>query len=242
MWTQRLRQPEVMDDPDLAASEHLSALRGLQRIHRLTGTIGRFWQPIERILDAGQCRELSLLDVGCGDGWIMRQLWQRARRRGCQLRLHACDFSPRALDSCAQACRADEIPVELHQVDITRAGLPITADIVINSLFLHHFSDEQVVELLRQFQRAATRILVVEDLLRTPLGYGLCWLGVHAVTRSRVVHTDGPLSVQAAFTLPEMRVMLEAAGLRTARVRRCWPERVLITQECQYAGRESRPA
>lgn len=242
MWTQRLRQPEVMDDPDLAASEHRSALRGLQRIHRLTGTIGHLWHPIARSMRAGHSRELSLLDVGCGDGWIMRQLWRLARRRGCQLRLHACDFSSRALDLCGQACRAEDIPVELHQVDITRDRLPITADIVINSLFLHHFSDEQVVELLRQFQQAAKRLLVVEDLLRTPLGYGLCWLGVHAVTRSRVVHTDGPLSVRAAFTLPEMRALLEAAGLSTARVRRCWPERVLITQECQHAGRESRSA
>lgn len=230
----RLVQPEIMDDPQLDARQHAAALRGLRRIHTWTGTVGRLWRPIEQLIVAQGLRELSVLDVGCGDGWILRQLHRRAARRGCQLRLIGCDFSPRAVEWCRRAGDSLGPPIEVHQVDVTRSGLPEVADVVISCFFLHHFRDPQVISIVANMAAAAGRLVVIEDLVRSRWGYALCCLGVQLFSRCRVVHEDGPLSVRAAFSPAELRALLAAAGLPTANVRRCWPERLVVS--CAVAG------
>ncbi len=229
MFGKRDLQPEIMDDPSLDLQQHALALRGLQRIHALSGTLGRLWKPLKSLIQANSLQTLSIMDVGCGDGLLLRQLWTKARRIGCDLRLVGCDFSSRALEFTQRACQQSGIPIDLYQVDITRQPLPVAADVLINSLFLHHFCESHVVQILEQFAAVAQRLVLIEDLLRSRLGYGICWLGVRTLTRSRVVHIDGPLSVRAAFSIVEMRKLLNQAGLSRAVIQQRWPERILIS-------------
>lgn len=217
-----------MDDPSLSDAEHVAALQGLARIHRLTGTVGRFWRSIERLCRAQPTRQLSVMDVGCGDGLLLRKLARRADIEGLSLRLIGCDFSSRALERCQREATADNLSIELHQLDVTNDPLPQPADVIINSLFLHHFSDAQVIEILQHFRVQARKLIVIEDLLRTPLGYGLCWLGTRLLTRSHVVHVDGLLSVRAAFSMAEMQALLRQAGMSDANIYKHWPERFMV--------------
>ncbi|MEO8271245.1 MAG: hypothetical protein ABI557_16100, partial [Aureliella sp.] len=82
---------------------------------------------------------------------------------------------------------------------------------------------------------AARRLVLIEDLLRSRLGFVLCWAGVRLLTRSKVVHIDGPLSVRAAFTLREIKGLLNEAGWSDAQLSQRWPERFLI----QYRPEQS---
>lgn len=236
----RCVQPEIMDDPNLSEAEHLAALQGLARVHRLTGTAGRLWRPIERLFHEQNARQLSIMDVGCGDGLLLRKLARRATAKGLSLRLIGCDFSPRALDLCQREAAAENLAIELHQVDVTSASLPHAADVIINSLFLHHFSEPQVIAILQQFRAQARGLVVVEDLLRSRLGYGLCWLGVHLLTRSRVVHVDGLLSVRAAFSMSEMQPILQQAGMSSAKIYKHWPERFMFEWSPAAGGIDAR--
>ncbi|MCA9159847.1 MAG: methyltransferase domain-containing protein [Planctomycetales bacterium] len=217
-----------MDDPDLDANEHIAALGGLRRIHALSGTLGRFWRPLQQLIQPDQLRHLSVMDVGCGDSLLLRQLYRKSQQHDCTLHLIGCDFSARALELSRQACQREEVPIDLHQVDVTRQALPATADVVINSLFLHHFDSSDVVHILASMATAARRLVLIEDLLRSRLGYVLCWAGVRLLTRSRVVHFDGPLSVRAAFTMQEINGLLNQAHWTGAQLVRRWPERFLI--------------
>lgn len=242
MLTTRCRQPEVMDDPLLEMSEHTAALMGLQRIHALSGTLGRMWRPIKKLIDTQQLRQLRVLDVGCGDSLLLRQLYHRAAKRGCSLHVIGCDFSERALELSELACQRERVPIELHHIDVTKQPLPTTADVVINSLFLHHFEVGDVLRILELMSAAGNRLVLIEDLLRSRLGFVLCWGGVRLLTRSRVVHIDGPLSVRAAFTLPEIRDLLYRAGWTDAYAAACWPQRFLIHYQPQSAGVHRAPS
>ena len=53
--------------------------------------------------------------------------------------------------------------------------------------------------------------------------------GSRLLTRSPIVHVDGPLSVRAAFTVAEARQLAERAGLSGATIRRHWPQRFLLS-------------
>ena len=196
------------------------------------------WRPIQKLIADERLSQLSIMDVGCGDSLLLRQLYHRALRQGCELHLIGCDFSARALELSSLACQSEHVPIELHQVDVTTQPLPTTADVVINSLFLHHFEPTDVVRILASMSAASQRLVIIEDLLRSRLGYALCWLGVRLLTRSKVVHIDGPLSVRAAFTLDEIGELLSQAAWSGARVVQRWPERFVI----QYQSSQAVPA
>jgi SAM-dependent methyltransferase len=91
-------------------------------------------------------------------------------------------------------------------------------DFVFSSLFLHHFSDEQVVELFRNFRAVARRAVLAIDLERGPLAYYFIpatkWLfGWHDISLY-----DGPVSVRAAFKKDELLSLAHCSGLAEARV------------------------
>jgi hypothetical protein len=79
--------------------------------------------------------------------------------------------------------------------------------------------------------QAARRLIVVNDLSRSRLGYFVAQVACRTITRSDVVRVDGPRSVAAAFRPCEARRLAQRAGLPGARVRRRWPFRFLLTWE-----------
>ena len=107
---------------------------------------------------------------------------------------------------------------------------------MICSLFLHHFEEPQVVKILQKLDQAANRFALVHDLRRTNLGYVLCWIGVHALTTSHVVRTDGLLSVRAAFSVAEIKQMFETAGIKNTRCTTGWPQRFTVSWPKQGAN------
>jgi SAM-dependent methyltransferase len=123
-------------------------------------------------------------------------------------------------------------PVEFAMLDVLHDPLPAGFDVVTTSLFLHHLDDMQAVALLEKMGRAAQRLVLVNDLARCRLGYLAAWLGTRVLSRSPIVHVDGPRSVEAAFTLAEAQQLAEAAGLHGASVAWRWPWRFLLTWEC----------
>jgi 2-polyprenyl-3-methyl-5-hydroxy-6-metoxy-1,4-benzoquinol methylase len=118
--------------------------------------------------------------------------------------------------------------VHFFQRDVIIDGIPNKFDAIICSLFLHHLDENEASHLLRQMADSARYLLLVNDLERSRLGYVLATLGARALTRSRVVHVDGPLSVRAALSTTEALDLAERAGLKGSTVVRRWPCRYLL--------------
>lgn len=227
--TDRDLQPEIMDRPDLPADRHQKALRGLARVNVLSRTAGNIWRPIRDLARRNGLRELSLLDVASGGGDVACDLHRLAAADGIRLRVTGYDISPVAVEAAAR--RAAEVGAdarfEIHDV-FTSPPEP-AFDVVTSSLFLHHLTEPQAVEVLSWMRQSCRRMLVVSDLLRTWLGYTTAKIVVKLVTRSEVVHYDGPQSVAGAFRMDEARRLAEAAGLTDAELRKIWPFRFLLT-------------
>jgi hypothetical protein len=107
--------------------------------------------------------------------------------------------------------------------------LPDDYDVLLNSLFLHHLEEADAVLMLRRAAAATRRFLLVSDLTRGPLGLVLAYVGTRMLTRSSIVHFDGPVSVRGAFTPAELRSLANQAGLVNATVSRGWPCRMFLT-------------
>jgi 2-polyprenyl-3-methyl-5-hydroxy-6-metoxy-1,4-benzoquinol methylase len=230
----RRLQPEVMDQPDLEQARHWHALSGLARINWLSGSAGIVWPSIRQVAEELDRRPLRLLDVACGAGDLCIALHHRAARDGLRLELHGVDISSQALEYARKRAEAARAKVHFFQHDVLSIDWPSEYDLVFSSLFLHHLTEEQAVSLLKRMARAARKLLLISDLARSRLGWMTAYLVTRLVTTSDVVHTDGPRSVEAAFTPEEALNLASRAGLQNATVVRRWPFRFLLTWKPEW--------
>jgi hypothetical protein len=95
---------------------------------------------------------------------------------------------------------------------------PSSFHVVHASLFLHHLPDIEVLTVLAQLDRLATRAVVWSDLVRSPL----CRALVHAATlhAPAIVKHDARVSERAAFTRREALDLARRAGLTRPRYTR----------------------
>lgn len=199
----RTIRPEVLDT--LPPDQARASLGDLVRINRVWGGHSTLRKLLKRTVSDGQT--FSVLDVGAASGDMgacIRQWYPRAS-------VTALDYVPSHLGNSPEgrvAGDAFRLPFR-----------PGSFDYVFCSLFLHHFPDEKVVELLRNFRVAARRAVLVIDLERNPIPYYfISWshplLGWDPVT----VH-DGPISVEAAFHRKELESLARQAGLHNVQAR-----------------------
>lgn len=212
----RERVAEWMDDPALAPGDHDLALRGLARLNAISRAHRLLW-PRVRALAARCGRPLRVLDLATGGGDQPARLDALARRHGVRLHWILSDCSAHALERAHARAVACGVRCEAVRVDALREPLP-EADLVVNSLFLHHFDPDDATRILAAMRRAARLAVGVTDLRRTRPAFGLVWLGSRLLTRSPVVHHDAAASVRAAHEPAEIRALLAGAGLDDATV------------------------
>ena len=217
---------ELMDDPMLPERDHALALRGLQRINAVSRTATTFFHQLLQLMGDDPSRPRRVLDVACGDGDTTVLLSKLARKHGLPWQVSGCDLSERAVSYAKTKANRQSIDTTFFQADALRDLDLQGYDAVVNSLFLHHLNDEQVAMFLRRLRDA--RHVVISDLIRSKRAYAVTWLGVRLLSRSHVVHIDGPLSVRAALTKGEMREAVNQAGLVGATVQSAWPMRQLV--------------
>jgi 2-polyprenyl-3-methyl-5-hydroxy-6-metoxy-1,4-benzoquinol methylase len=224
-----------MDQPGLDVCRHHDALRGLARINFWSGSARLLWPALRALARETAPEPVRVLDVATGGGDVPIRLWHKARRSGVALAITGCDINPQAVAYAqAQAARAGAA-VRFFVWDARAPSPPPSPEggrayhAVTCSLFLHHLAADEAVSLLRRMGALAGRMVLVNDLVRSRAGFVLAYVGTRLLSASPVVHTDGPRSVEAAFTRTEALDLARRAGLAGAVVERRWPCRFLLT-------------
>ena len=245
--TKRHRQSELMDAPDLNSQDHRQALIGLRRVNWWSGTAGILVTAIVREF-AGITGRVKILDIASGGGDQVVEVTRRLVRQGLNVDVDGCDISSTAVAHatdhavrcgfsqredgrlvCPEGGSADGT-IHFFQTDVLAvAPAAESYDVVMCTLFLHHLDEPQAMQLLNVMQKATRQLILVDDLRRTRLGYLLAWAGCRLLTRCRIVHVDGPLSVQGAFTDSEVRNLARQSGLDGIQLSTHWPQRFLLS-------------
>jgi ubiquinone/menaquinone biosynthesis C-methylase UbiE len=110
-----------------------------------------------------------------------------------------------------------------------------SVDYIITTHFFHHLTDDQIVAVLKEFDRVARRGIIVNDLLRNRRA--LFWIKLFTLGANRYVKYDGPQSVRKAFTVAEIETLARRAGLDWLRVRRHFAHRLTLAGERPAQGR-----
>jgi SAM-dependent methyltransferase len=218
-----------MDQPGLDAGDHARALRGLGRINRISRSAAILWPAILGLAAGCGGEPIRILDLACGGGDVPIALARRAAHWGLGVRIVGCDVSSVAVGFARAAAAARGVPVRFLVQDVLGEPIPEGYDVVMCSLFLHHLGEDEAVRLLSRMAGATRRLILVNDLLRSQLGYLLAWAGCRLLSRSPIVHHDGPVSVASAFSLAEVRALAQRAGLEGVRLTQHWPRRFLLS-------------
>ncbi len=219
---------EIMDQPGLDQGQVSQALDGLRRINALSGSVAALWREVRAVVPADSRGTLTLLDVATGAGDIPIGLLCRARNAGIPLAVEACDKNPAVVALATERATRAGCAVRVFVQDVC-GDFPLRRyDVVTCSLFLHHLTDGEALLLLRRLAAATGRLLLVSDLNRSLRGWWLARTATRLLTRSPIVHTDAPRSVENAFSMGEIKALAAQAGLQGARLRPQWPQRWLL--------------
>lgn len=215
---------EQMDAADLPADVYARVLADLDRVNRVTLAA----RPTLGFLNRAVTGPFRLLDVGYGDGGMLRQVARWAKRRGIACELVGIDLNVRS-EAVARA-RTDPATVIDYRTGDYAALAHEPWDIIISSLVTHHMDDAERLAFLRFMEDQARMGWFVNDLHRHGFAYhGYPWLarllGVHPIVRQ-----DGQLSIARSFVSDEWRAMLAAAHISDARIERVFPFRLCVSR------------
>jgi 2-polyprenyl-3-methyl-5-hydroxy-6-metoxy-1,4-benzoquinol methylase len=172
----------------------------------------------------------TVLEVGCGGGDVLASLARASARAGIDVRLVGLDRDPRAVARARQTLASyPNARVQQGSID-DLARLADASDYVFCNHVLHHVPPDEVVPVLRKLRLAARRRLLVNDLERSAVAYGLYTLLAGVAFRRSFVYADGRLSIRKGFRVPELQTACVQAGFPPGfRVDHVAPWRVVIT-------------
>ncbi len=225
--TRRVEREEEMDELTLPDARYARVLTHLARINRLTLAARPTLSFVARVAARYPHRPLKILDVGFGDGGMLRAIARYGAKLGIALDLTGIDLNPRS-ESVARANHTADLPPIRYLTGDYRDLAGQGWDIILSSLVTHHMSDAERGAFLRFMEDEAAAGWFVNDLhrLRFPFaGYPL--LATCAMV-DPIVRRDGQLSIARSFRSGEWQAMLDDAGIDGALVQRWFPYRLCV--------------
>ena len=220
----RSQAVERMDAEDLPATVLADVLADLAQVNAVTMAARPTLGFLKRAV--GTRPSFRLLDVGFGDGDMLRRIARWAVRRGVAAELVGIDLNPNSAPAARRRTAADAaIDYRTGDYrDLAGQGW----DVVVSSLVAHHMTHDQLVAFLRFMEAEAALGWLVNDLHR----HGFAHAGYPLLARlfgwHEIVRHDGRLSIARSYRLAEWPPILREAGIADARVFRQFPFRLCV--------------
>jgi 2-polyprenyl-3-methyl-5-hydroxy-6-metoxy-1,4-benzoquinol methylase len=219
----RSEETEIMDDFNIHGAELEQALISIARINQLLGGNRLTINAVDKIVSAsGKDKRVKIVDLGCGNGDMLRALSKLAAKKKY-------NFSMTGVDANSFTVQhAKSLSVAYPEISYTCANLldpdfiPEECDIILFTLTLHHFTDEQIITLLQKSAQHARLAIVINDLERSRLSYILFSLVSKIFRLNRMNDTDGKLSILRGFTKKELDILARKMNFKNYSIRWKW--------------------
>ncbi len=222
---------ELMDDPCCSEELLLRTVKQFASINRLVAryrTILKRWVLADMLMEPN--RSYHLVDMGAGGCDIGVWLLHTARTLGLNLRITACDLDQRIIDY-ARATYGHIDGLTIRQADVLVGRFDEPVDFVFANHFLHHLSNDHIIDLIRLWQPQVRHRMVLSDLERNRLSYLGFSLFAH-IYRNSFSRGDGLISIRRGFRVCELESLAgKALGNDSCRVHRLAPGRLALCIE-----------
>jgi 2-polyprenyl-3-methyl-5-hydroxy-6-metoxy-1,4-benzoquinol methylase len=225
----RERHEERLDDPEASGEELARSLAQVSQANRWLGGDRGLRAALAPLVASRP--ELTLLDVGTGDGSTLSRLIRWAADRGCRIEAVALDAHAGVCQVAAHRLRAESGTVRVVRGNgLTLPFGDARFDVVLSTLTLHHFDGDMARSALAEMGRVTRTRVVVSDLLRSTANFVGARLLAATVWRfNHFTRNDAPISVRRGFQPNELLDLARECGLRDASVLRTRPFRLTLT-------------
>jgi 2-polyprenyl-3-methyl-5-hydroxy-6-metoxy-1,4-benzoquinol methylase len=206
---ERTNKVELMDDFSIGGDLLKDTLDKLENINRWLGGNLMTVNSLKKVLkNHPKEQALSIVDIGCGHGDILRDVAKFGRKNGYKMTLLGVDANPTAI------AYANELSIAYPEVHFKTEDIFSEAfkkrefDVVLATLFLHHFKEESLVSFLENTLKQTKIGVVVNDLHRHTLAYYLFML-LSVFIRNKMIIEDGLTSVLRGFKRKDLMQLSE---------------------------------
>ncbi|MBE8725968.1 methyltransferase domain-containing protein [Flavobacterium hungaricum] len=201
----RTQETEIMDDFSLQGEELRNTLDQIAGINRMLGGNSIIIKGLRKLLkDADISKPIKIADIGCGSGDMLRMLAKYGRDKNITFRLTGIDANLYTINY-AKTLSKDYPEIAYICTDIFNAEAPdFDYDIILCTLTLHHFSDQQIMNIMPALTRSAKIGVIINDLHRSKTAYRLFKIISFVFNLNQMSREDGLISILRGFKKSEL--------------------------------------
>ena len=204
--SKRSEEAEIMDDFELKGEELEQTLTDLEKINKWLGGNKITLEGIRILLkDLPEKTTIRIADVGCGSGAVLREIANWGRNQKFDLELIGIDANPYAIEIARR--RSDYYPeIKFETLNIFGEEYKKQEyDIVLCTLTLHHFKDEDILELLNILKDQSQLGVIINDLQRSKTAYVLFQAFCKVFISNEIARKDGLTSILRGFKKNDLK-------------------------------------
>lgn len=224
----RSTRTELIDEPGIPFTDWATCLRELDIINTWLGGHSITVQGVKKLIKDHKS-PVIVAEIGCGGGDNLKAIHRWSKKNGIPVSFIGIDINEACIDFARKNCNsiheARFIASDYKEVDFNNE----VPDIIFNSLFCHHFTNEQLIEMLAWLKRNTRYGFFINDLQRHPLAFHSIKYLTKLFSNSYLVRNDAPISVMRGFSRKEWEMLLERAGITNYSIEWKWAFRYLIT-------------
>jgi hypothetical protein len=219
--------PELIDAPGIPFHDWEVCLNELNTVNTWLGGHAITIEGIKKLIPVG-ATSITIAEIGCGGGDNLKAIEKWNRKHKLSIHYIGIDLNSActrfAENNCSDIRSVEFICSDYRNVTFSKQK----PDIIFNSLFCHHFSDDQLKEMLIWMKNNSRTGFFINDLQRHPVAFhSIKWLTA-LFSNSYLVKNDGPISVLRGFRKNEWKALLDKAGIAKYSIQWKWAFRYLI--------------
>jgi 2-polyprenyl-3-methyl-5-hydroxy-6-metoxy-1,4-benzoquinol methylase len=218
MLKQRSLLKELLDSENIPKEDLFQNLKELNTINTLLGGYNISFFALKKIINPK--KTYTLIDIGCGGGDTLKQIYAWAKKNKCVIHLSGIDIKP----VCIEYAKTNTANQNINYIcdDYRKVFNHIQqVDIIHACLFCHHLSEAELIELVK-FSENNKTILIINDLERNVFAYYAIKILTKLFSKSYLVKNDAPLSVARGFKKHEWLDILAKSGVKNYSVKNKW--------------------
>lgn len=198
----RVVVPELLDTDAGTREEVAGSLADLRMFNQRFGGIHTTGKVLRKIAQERHLKNILWLDVAGGRGDVAALTRQSLLPSGIESEAVILDRAATHMNGSQPSICGDAMSLPFADGSFDAVGC---------SLFAHHLECSEIERFAREGLRVARHAFFIHDLVRNPVHLALAYAGF-PLYRSRITRHDAPASVRRAYTVEEMRAMLQSAG------------------------------
>jgi 2-polyprenyl-3-methyl-5-hydroxy-6-metoxy-1,4-benzoquinol methylase len=218
----RTQEAEIMDDFSLQGEELREALDQIARINQLLGGNKVTLEGIKKVIPYNKTETITIADIGCGNGDMLRMLSDFAQKNKLDFKLIGIDANEFTINY-AKKLSVNYPNIDYQCVDIFSEDFKtLKFDIIVCTLTLHHFTNEQILNIITTFRDNAKTGIIINDLHRSKLAYRLFELICFIFKLNRMSRQDGLVSILRGFKKNELEEFSKKLNLKNYNINWKW--------------------